>query len=171
MDENGESLPFSSAEWFRTASGKGELVPVPEFVAAAESRSGVVSEYPLEFLPRKADNYMNSTFANQAVHQRMEAGTAAVLEMHAEDAAARGVAAGDAVEVFNGRGRMMLKAKLERQGGPGRGGGAAGLGEARRRSLGRGGECECADERAGDGYWGRSYVLLDAGGGAEGAWR
>jgi anaerobic selenocysteine-containing dehydrogenase len=54
---------------------------------------------------------MNSTFANQPGHQRMEAGTAGVLEMHAEDAAARGVAAGDAVEVFNARGRIVLVAK------------------------------------------------------------
>ncbi len=112
MDERGETLPFSSPEWFRTASGKGELLPVPVFVAPKESRGGQVKEYPLEFLPRKADNYMNTTFANQTVHQRMEAGTAGVLEMHAEDAEARGLAAGDAVEVFNGRGRIVLRAKL-----------------------------------------------------------
>ncbi len=112
VDERGETLPFSTAKWFRTASGRGELVPVPEFVSARESRGGEVGEYPLEFLPRKAGNYMNSTFANQAGHQRMEAGTAGVLEMHGDDAAARGVTAGDPVEVFNGRGRMVLHAKL-----------------------------------------------------------
>jgi anaerobic selenocysteine-containing dehydrogenase len=107
-----ESLPFSTSDWFRTASGKGELLPVPEFIAPTESRSsGDNADYPLEFLPRKADNYMNSTFANQPTHQRMEAGTAGVLEMHVEDAAVRGVVAGDAVEVFNARGRIVLKAK------------------------------------------------------------
>jgi anaerobic selenocysteine-containing dehydrogenase len=42
----------------------------------------------------------------------MEAATAGVLEMHADDAAARGVASGDAVEVFNARGRIGLRAKL-----------------------------------------------------------
>jgi len=110
-DEAGHVLPFSTADWFRTASGKGELVPVPVFVAPEESR-GKEEEYPLEFLPRKADNFMNSTFANQAVHQRMEAGTDGVLEMHAEDAEARGLAVGDAVEVFNARGRIALKVKL-----------------------------------------------------------
>ena len=35
----GEVLPFSSPEWFRTASGKGELLPVPEFRANVESRA------------------------------------------------------------------------------------------------------------------------------------
>ncbi len=35
----GEVLPFSTAEWFRTPSGRGELVPVPVFTAPAESRA------------------------------------------------------------------------------------------------------------------------------------
>jgi len=107
-----EGLPFSNASWFRTASGRGELLPVPEFVAPVESRAAEDEAYPLEFLPRKADNYMNSTFANHSGHQKMEAATAGVLEMHAEDAAARGVAPGDQVEVFNARGRIALKVKL-----------------------------------------------------------
>ena len=108
----GEGLPFSTAKWFRTASGRGELVPVPEFRAPVESRGRATGEYPLEFLPRKAENFMNTTFANHAGHQKMEAGTAGVLEMHAEDAAARGVSTGDQLEVFNGRGRIALRAKL-----------------------------------------------------------
>jgi anaerobic selenocysteine-containing dehydrogenase len=75
--------------------------------------------YPLEFLPRKADNYMNSTFANIAPHQRMEARTAGVLEMHRTDAVARAIVTGDEVEVFNGRGHMALKAVVNAQVAPG----------------------------------------------------
>ena len=113
-DERGEALPFSSPEWFGTASGRGELVPVPIFVPPSESRGGSAREaaYPLEFLPRKADNYMNTTFANLPVHQRMEAKTEGVLEMHVVDAAARGVVTGDGVEVANGRGRITLQARV-----------------------------------------------------------
>ena len=111
-------LPFADASWFRTASGRGELTPVPVFVAPAESR-GAGGEYPLEFLPRKADSYMNSTFANQPGHERMEAGLAGVLEIHPEDARARAVADGDEVEVFNGRGRMVLQAKVSARVGKG----------------------------------------------------
>src|SRR3984885_14090948 len=33
VDAAGEVLPFSTAEWFRTPSGRGELVPVPVFEA------------------------------------------------------------------------------------------------------------------------------------------
>jgi anaerobic selenocysteine-containing dehydrogenase len=112
VDAKGESLPFSDASWFRRPSGKGELVPVPVFVAPVESRAHA-GEYPLEFLPRKADNYMNSTFANHPGHQRMESRTAGVLEMHASDAATRGIANGDEVEIFNGRGRMRLHAHVD----------------------------------------------------------
>ncbi len=112
---DGDVLPFSTPEWFRTPSGRGELTPVPVFTPPAESRTGSAArtgKYPLEFLPRKADNYMNSTFANIPRHQRMEASTAATLEMHPTDADARGLATGDAVEVFNGRGMISLRAQV-----------------------------------------------------------
>jgi anaerobic selenocysteine-containing dehydrogenase len=109
VDAAGQTLPFSTSEWFRTPSGKGELVPVPVFVAPRESRANA-ADYPLELLPRKADNYMNSTFANHSAHQRMESRTAGVLEMHTTDATPRGVATGDEVEIFNARGKLRLKA-------------------------------------------------------------
>ncbi len=110
----GETLPFSDASWFRTASGRGELTPVPVFVAPVESRSRA-TVYPLEFLPRKADNYMNSTFANLPGHRRMESRTAGVLEMHTDDAEARVLATGDVAEVFNGRGSIALTVRVGRQ--------------------------------------------------------
>ena len=116
VNETGEVLPFSTAEWFRTPSGRGELTPVPVFTAPVESRANAAAgAYPLEFLPRKADNYMNSTFANLEVHQKMESRTAGVLEMHTTDATARGIVAGDQVEVFNGRGRIALRALVNGQ--------------------------------------------------------
>jgi anaerobic selenocysteine-containing dehydrogenase len=111
LDAAGETLPFSTAEWFKTPSGRGELLPVPVFTAPAESRAHAAKgAYPLEFLPRKADNYMNSTFANIPRHQQMETRTAGVLEMSGADAAPRAIITGDEVEVFNGRGSIALKA-------------------------------------------------------------
>jgi anaerobic selenocysteine-containing dehydrogenase len=116
VDAAGETLPFSTAEWFRTPSGRGELTPVPVFRAPTESRAHAAEgAYPLEFLPRKADNFMNSTFANLAGHRKMEARTAGVLEMHATDAVARAIVTGDAVEVFNARGSLALKALVNTQ--------------------------------------------------------
>jgi len=115
QNEHGEVLPFSTRGWFRTPSGRGELTPVPRWHAPHESRSGVAAsegKYPLEFLPRKADNYMNSTFANLPGHQQMERRTAGVLEMHPVDATARGIVSGDAVNVWNSRGQIALTARV-----------------------------------------------------------
>jgi anaerobic selenocysteine-containing dehydrogenase len=122
-------LPFSSPEWFKTPSGKAEfysesfaaegLDPLPAFVPPVESRNGLLKDsshaqdqYPLEMLPRKADNWMNSTFANLAVHQHMEQKTLDLLEMHADDATPRGIRNGDVVVVFNGRGSIKLYARV-----------------------------------------------------------
>jgi len=118
VNDAGESLPFSTAEWFRTPSGKAELLPVPEFVAPRESRTGASAseKFPLEFLGRKADNYMNTTFANVPVHQQMERRTAGVLEMHAVDAAARDIATGDEVSIWNERGQITLTARVSMNG-------------------------------------------------------
>ena len=113
-DERGQSLPFSSNEWFKATDGRAKLFPLPEWVAPVESRSGVEGggKFPLEFLPRKADNFMNSTFANLPGHRLMERKTAGLLEMHPIDAAARGVTSGDGVSVWNGRGRITLTARV-----------------------------------------------------------
>ena len=118
---DGAFLPFTDGK-FATPSGKVEFYsealraqgvdPLPGFVAPKESRNGHVGSYPLEFLPRKADNHLNSTFANLPGHQKMEASRRGVLEMHAVDAAARGIADGDTVEIFNARGRLRLRARI-----------------------------------------------------------
>lgn len=55
---------------------------------------------------------MNSTFANLEGHRKMEARTSHRLEMHPNDAAARGVAEGDAVRIFNDRGTLTLTAMI-----------------------------------------------------------
>ncbi len=133
----GQTLPFSDATWFQTSTGVANLYPLPTWAAPAESRlnaslalqkqssrperseaevSAVSCEaeapYPLEFLPRKADNFMNSTFANLPNHQTMERRTAGILEMHPTDAVPRNIATGDAVLIFNDRGRIELVARV-----------------------------------------------------------
>jgi anaerobic selenocysteine-containing dehydrogenase len=121
LNAAGDALPFSTADWFRTPSGRGELTPVPAFVPATESRTNLASQpkYPLEFLPRKADNYMNTTFANLPGHQQMERRTAGILEMHDTDAALRNINTGDEVSVWNDRGRITLAAHVGQQVGAG----------------------------------------------------
>ena len=114
-------LPFVNGN-FRTPSGKAELYseamkasgldPVAGFTPPAESRhGGQGNAFPLELLARKADNFMNSTFANQPSIREME--EMDLLEMHSADAWARGIADGDVVRVHNGRGEIFLKARVD----------------------------------------------------------
>ncbi len=124
QEENGGAFqPFISAEWFHTPSGKAEfyseslaaqgLDPLPGYVPAEESRhSALARKFPLELLARKADNQMNSTFAGLPGHRAMEKAHSGMLEMHPVDAQARGIADGDPVEVFNQRGKISLRAKV-----------------------------------------------------------
>jgi anaerobic selenocysteine-containing dehydrogenase len=113
-------LPFAAGR-FPTPSGKAELYsatlaaqgldPLPGFVAPRESRhTEAARKYPLELLGRKADNYLNSSFANLPSLQAME--ETELLEIHAEDAAARGIAEGQPVRVFNDRGEITLTARV-----------------------------------------------------------
>jgi anaerobic selenocysteine-containing dehydrogenase len=108
---------------FATPSGKIEFYSetlaaagedgLPAFIPSTESRWGEAAKrYPLELLPRKADNYMNSTFANLDGHRKMEKRGTRRLEMHPADAQARSIADGESVHVFNDRGSLKLTARL-----------------------------------------------------------
>lgn len=105
--------PSGKVEFYSESLAAAGLDPLPAFIPAAESRwSEEAGRYPLEFLGRKADNYMNSTFANLEGHRKFEAGARGLLEMHAADANSRGIADGDAVRVFNRRGAIHLTAHV-----------------------------------------------------------
>ena len=114
-------LPFAKGN-FRTPSGKAELYsealkaqgldPVAEFVPPVESRHGSPKRsFPLELLARKADNFLNTTFTNVPSVQEME--EVGLLEMPGSDARTRNIADGDWVRIFNQRGEMRLKARVD----------------------------------------------------------
>ena len=116
-------MPFASGT-LATPSGKIEFYSetlarkgqdaLPGFQPPVESRWGEdAKRYPLEFLSRKADNYMNSTFANLDGHRKMEARTSQRLEMHPTDAKSRRIADGDKVRVWNDRGEIVLTALVD----------------------------------------------------------
>ncbi len=105
--------PTGKIEFFSETLAAQGLDCLPAFHPPVESRFGELAKrFPLEFLSRKADNYMNSTFANLDGHRKMEARTSQKLEMHPTDAAARGIGDGDAVRVWNSRGALKLTAML-----------------------------------------------------------
>jgi len=105
--------PTGKIEFYSERLAAQGLDGLPAFIPPTESRWGEgAKRFPLEFLSRKADNYMNSTFANLDGHRRMEARTSQRLEMHPTDATARGIREGDAVRVWNDRGTLKLTALL-----------------------------------------------------------
>jgi anaerobic selenocysteine-containing dehydrogenase len=107
------STPSGKVEFYSESLAAAGLDPLPAFVPAAESRwSAAADRYPLEFLGRKADNYMNSTFANLDNHRKFEAEKRGLLEIHATDAKSRGITDGDHVRVFNDRGEIHLTAHV-----------------------------------------------------------
>jgi anaerobic selenocysteine-containing dehydrogenase len=119
-DYPGAYLPFANG--FATASGKAELFseklakegvePVAGYTPARESRFGeLAAQYPLELLGRKHDHFLNSTFANQECQQKLE--RRFELQMNAVDAEARGIADGDELRVFNDRGELKLRARVD----------------------------------------------------------
>ena len=120
-EEHGEPYrPFADGV-FPTPSGKAEfrsqaladqgLDPMPVFRAPAESRAHA-APHLLEFLPRKGGHFMNSTFTGSATHQKMQRETLGRLEIHPDDAAARGIADGVALCVRNSRGSLRFTALI-----------------------------------------------------------
>jgi len=106
--------PSGKIEFFSEVLAAQGLDPLPAFIPPTESRWGEKSaRLPLEFLSRKADNYMNSTFAHLDGHRRMEARLAQRLEIHPVDAEARGIADGDTVRIWNDRGSLHLTALVD----------------------------------------------------------
>jgi anaerobic selenocysteine-containing dehydrogenase len=108
---NVPSLPFAYGG-FRTASGKCNLgADELEYAPAAESRLGddeLRRSYPLELVSSKNHDSLNSSFGfKQETDEQC-----AVLQLHPEDAAPRGIEQGDAVEVFNRRGSIRLRAEV-----------------------------------------------------------
>jgi anaerobic selenocysteine-containing dehydrogenase len=98
-----------------TASGKIELFskamlqdgypPLPEYVPLPDEDG-----LPFLFVPAPNHNFLNSTFSNNEKHVRLE--KEPLLHMHAADADARGITAGDMVKVWNRRGECVMKAAV-----------------------------------------------------------
>ncbi len=115
-------VPFVDGR-FPTPSGKLEIWcaslaeagkdPLPDWVPERESPEAspaLFVRYPIKLLTPKEQHFLGSSFANLRSFRRM-AGEPTV-EMHAADAAARGIADADLVELFNDRGSCRLRARL-----------------------------------------------------------
>ncbi len=106
--------PFADGG-FPTANGKCRVdVPglgVPDHVANYESATStpeLAKRFPLAMISPPARNFLNSSFVNVTSLRAIEGEP--VLEISARDAAARGIADGQRVRIFNDRGSIVCKA-------------------------------------------------------------
>ncbi|HTW64545.1 MAG TPA: molybdopterin oxidoreductase family protein [Bryobacteraceae bacterium] len=109
---NGEPfLPFARGG-FGTQSGKCEFgAEMLDYHPPVESRLGASEQrarFPLELVSSKSHDSMNSTFGNDPAAQSQ---TSTVF-LHGDDARRRGIENGDRVRVFNQRGSLTLRAKV-----------------------------------------------------------
>ncbi len=115
--------PFADGG-FQTADGRAQVdgggLGVPDHVPnleSAELAPALAARYPLAMISPPARNFLNSTFVNVKSLRDIEGEP--LLEIHAQDAAARGVADGAIVAVFNDRGRYRCRAKVSERARPG----------------------------------------------------
>jgi len=107
--QGGFPTPSGKCEFYSALLEKQGIDPLPFYNPPAEINKGE-SEYPLAFISPPARHFLNSTFANVARFREFEAEPH--LDLHPSDAAARGIADGDLVRVFNDRGSYRLRARV-----------------------------------------------------------
>jgi anaerobic selenocysteine-containing dehydrogenase len=81
------------------------------------SNPALAGNYPLAMISPPARHFLNSTFANLPFALALD--REPKLDIHPDDAAARGIAAGDMVKVFNDRGTLTIKARVTANARPG----------------------------------------------------
>ncbi len=102
-------FPTPSGRALADAPGLGLPDHVPNY-ESAQSAPELAVRYPLAMISPPARHFLNSSFVNVASLRAAE--REPLVEMHADDAAARGIAQGDEVRVFNDRGEYRCKAAI-----------------------------------------------------------
>ncbi len=110
--------PFADGG-FHTPNGRAQAAGA-DYVPNYESRlsaPGLAARYPLAMISPPARNFLNSSFVNVKSLRDIEGEP--LLEMHAADAAARGLADGGLVRVFNERGSYHCALRISDRARPG----------------------------------------------------
>jgi anaerobic selenocysteine-containing dehydrogenase len=109
--EGGFSTPSGKVEFFSARAAALGVDALPDYIAPAEdTRSAAAQRYPLAMISPPARNFLNSSFVN-VQSLRVTEGEP-WLDIHPEDAQARGVLPGNYVRVFNDRGSLELRARV-----------------------------------------------------------
>jgi len=118
--EGGFPTPSGKCEFYSETAVKLGLDPLPGYTPPREnvlSAPELAQRYPLAFISPPCRNFLNSSFANLPFALASEKEPR--LDIHPDDARARGIASGERVRVFNDRGSYTLKAAVSDRARPG----------------------------------------------------
>jgi len=111
--EGGFATPSGKVEFYSQPMAADGHDPLPRHDPVAESPEGdpaLAAQYPLQLLTPSAHFFLNSSFAH--VDGLMKKQAEPFIELSPEDAAARSIAEGDWVRVWNDRGECLLRAHV-----------------------------------------------------------
>jgi anaerobic selenocysteine-containing dehydrogenase len=112
--EGGFDTPSGKAELYSETLARQGHEPLPTYEPPAEGPGGdpaLTSRFPLVLIsPKTHTRFLNTSYSHLPGHGDREGGNH--VDLDAVDAAARGIADGDAVRVFNDRGSLTLTARV-----------------------------------------------------------
>jgi anaerobic selenocysteine-containing dehydrogenase len=111
--EGGFPTPSGKCEFYSEQVARLGLDPLPAYLPPYEgptSNAELARRFPLAMISPPARNFLNSSFVNVKSLRDTEGEPS--LEMHPDDAAARAIADGSRVRVFNDRGSMELAVRV-----------------------------------------------------------
>jgi anaerobic selenocysteine-containing dehydrogenase len=107
----GFDTPSGKVEFLSASAQALGLDALPDYIAPLEdTRSELARRFPLAMISPPARHFLNSSFVNVASLRAVEGEP--WLDIHPEDAAARAIAEGGYVRVFNDRGSIELRARV-----------------------------------------------------------
>ncbi|HLW66453.1 MAG TPA: molybdopterin oxidoreductase family protein [Gemmataceae bacterium] len=111
--DGGFGNPSGKCELYSPQLAKMGLDPLPNYTPPAEdpqTATDLAACYPLQMLSPPHPEFLNSTFVN--IEALRKSAGEPTLEIHPDDAAARGIADGQKVRIFNDRGSFLARAKV-----------------------------------------------------------
>ena len=109
-------FPTANRRAHADVPGLGVPDHVPNYESVA-STPALAARYPLAMISPPARNFLNSSFVNVQSLRSIEGEP--LLEMHAADAAPRGLVNGQTVRVFNDRGEYLCRCEVSPRARPG----------------------------------------------------
>lgn len=107
--DGGFPTPSGKCEFYSAAMAHAGHDPLPTFIPPHEwHASPLAAEFPLALLTPPARNFLNTSFANSPRFLAQE--KTPTVQLHPADAAARAIADGTPVRVFNRRGEFHARA-------------------------------------------------------------